>query len=303
MEINRNQYSKIIIISFSIFLSSITWARIRDFETTRLKSTAGTGVGSILMEESSILNPAPIAFFNVASIYFQKADGEIKSVESDNPHTPPASSDQMAVILSESNQRLSGSISYQQQKDDFSERQRIGISASSKIKDRSAFGITTRLTTDRISTDKVDYKKVKYNQIIAGVTHVISPHFSIGLTFIDPLKTKKEDTRAVVGTQYVYREMISLMMDVGADYTQNLSQTTSYHGALQIKVYGDFFVRAGIFNDKSIMEKGNGVGIGWVAPKLLLEFALKNTTIIENEKLAQNNQNLTETSFSISYRF
>ena len=79
-------WSRILIVSIALILSSNSlFARVRNFETARLKSTAGAGVGSVLMDESTILNPAPIAFFNVSSVYVARIGTNITS---DDPFVP-----------------------------------------------------------------------------------------------------------------------------------------------------------------------------------------------------------------------
>jgi hypothetical protein len=66
---------------------------------------------------------------------------------------------------------------------------------------------------------------------------------------------------------------------------------------VQIKFFTEVYLRAGYFNDKGMEEKGTGVGLGWVQPRLAIEAALKNSKGFTSSKTAR------ETSFSLSYRF
>lgn len=93
------------------------------------------------------------------------------------------------------------------------------------------------------------------------------------------------------------------MFDAGADYNQDLSKTATWKAATQIKLFSDFYARFGAFNDKGLKQKGSGVGIGWLQPRLVLELALKNTELLESEELNQTGEDIKETSFSLSYRF
>lgn len=289
------------LLIFLVCYNAYALNKIPEFETTRLKSTAGTGVGSVLMDEATILNPAPLAFFNVGSFYLQKSgadstlgDGESKSL---------GESDTVSFIASDSKGRVNGSISYTKKTHRFSDRKRWGVSFSSPVGDKSALGVSYRITTDNLSENGISYSEEKYKQTVFGVTHALTSDFTMGLVFVDPFKAKPEDTQALIGFQYLYKDFISLMFDSGADYNQPLSETILYRGAIQAKIFKDFYLRAGTFNDKGKASKGSGAGVGWVQPRLVLDFGIKNTKLLEDEKLAQTSEEIKETSFSLSYRF
>ena len=71
--------------------------------------------------------------------------------------------------------------------------------------------------------------------------------------------------------QYNMMEMFSIMFDLGANYSTELSSTMLYRAASQLKIFSAFYVRFGLFSDKGSREKGNGIGLAWVQPKLVLE--------------------------------
>jgi hypothetical protein len=288
---------------FLNFIPHFTHAKLRDLETTRLKSTAGTGVGSVLMEESSVLNPAPVAFFKDASIYFQKISGNITQETSNNPHSAPMDIDSMAAIISESGRSLSGSVGYQYVEDRFDKRKRLMLSTASRVGEKSSLGVAARITQDALSENGQDIQNIKYNQFVFGTTHVLGESVTVGITFIDPLKERPDETRGIVGMQYVYEDFVFLIFDAGADYNKALSETFLYRGAIQFKVLHDFFIRAGFFADDGLKENGSGAGISWVQPKLMFDFALKNTNVEENASKEIPSEKIKETSFSISYRF
>lgn len=292
----------LLIIILSLMTYSSLYAKVHDFETTRLKSTAGAGVGSILMDESTILNPAPIAFFNVSSIYLQKTKIDItpkdKKLRSSYPE-----SDLMGIIISDSNKNLSGSLSYQKQKEKYDERERLALSLASPIKGKSSLGLAYRFTKDKDSSDGKIYTEDKYHQFLLGVTHAIKSYLTVGMVISQPHKIKALDNFAIVGFQYLFKDMISIMVDSGANYFENLSNTLLLRSALQLKIFQDFFLRFGMFRDRGKGERGNGVGLGWVGPRLVFDLAFKNTTVSENLDKKQPNDNIKETSFSLSYRF
>jgi hypothetical protein len=288
------------ILFFWIFQLSSISASIDQFQTTRLKSTAGAGVGSILMDEATILNPAPLAFFNVSSIYFQRSGGDLSS-DSNNAITESSASS-TAFIISDSKGPAGGSLSYIDQTESSKRIKRISASLSSSVGQKSAIGTTYRMTKLEDSLSGVVEEK-SFKQFIIGVTHAISDSLSLGLVVIDPSKVIPEETRGIVGIQYVFNDFISVMGDAGADYNLDLSETFLYRGALQFKVYQDFYLRFGVHQDKGLQEKGSGIGIGWVQPRLVLDVALRNLERNKTTTLSENTQNFKETSFSASYRF
>jgi len=279
------------------------YSRIHQFQSTRLKSTAGAGVASILMDESTILNPAPMAFIQTSSIYLHKSGGDIDTTSQDNTHAPKYKSDQLGVIISDSSNKICGSLSYFNQNEKHDSRKQFSFSMASTIGKTSAMGVSTKIIKDELSDDGINKRKDNRTQFVAGVTHVVNKNFTLGIIANDPLKKSNRDTYGMMGVQYIINDFFAIMYDVGADYSKNLSGGLIQRGAIQMKILSDFYLRAGAFDNKILSEKGNGIGIGWVQPKLVIDLAFLNTTVMENELLFQRNEKIKETSFSLSYKF
>ena len=64
--------NKIYILALMLLMGQSSWAQIREFQTTRLNSTGGAGVASMLSTEAGILNPAASAFFDGSSLSYQR---------------------------------------------------------------------------------------------------------------------------------------------------------------------------------------------------------------------------------------
>lgn len=292
-------------ILFHFSLGNTALSQVSEFETTRMKSTGGAGVGSLLMDESTVLNPAPLAFFNSSALFYQRSSADIETSSTDQSRPfSSASSKSNAFIVSDSKGNLGGSISYINQEERGDERRTFGVSLASNVGKKSAFGVNYKFVKDTIQTDTGLAQESDYKQAIFGVSHVISPSFSLGVVAIDPFQVRPNETKAIVGLQYVFEDFISLMLDAGADYNKKLDETTILRAAAQIKLYQDFFLRFGAYRDEFLGEEGSGFGIGWIQPRLTLEFALKNSSV-ESSKLASNDlvRDDKETSFSLAYRF
>lgn len=284
---------QILLFFIFFFFSQIAPSFGSNFQTTRLKSTGGAGVGSILMDEATVLNPAPLAFFNLTAILIQRTGGDTK-IDIDDPTT--IKSENYAAIISDSKGPIKGSVSYVKEKDGDDKNSIIAASTAFPIQGKSAIGITYRRTTKTFAPSSNKKEEIK-NQYVAGASHNISPSLSVGAVLIDPLSKNKDDSMALMGGQVVYGNFISLMLDVGANYNFPLDESLLYRGAVQIMFFTDVYLRAGYFNDKNLEEKGTGVGLGWVQPRLALEAALKNSKGFTATKTVR------ETSFSLSYRF
>jgi hypothetical protein len=279
-------------------------SNIRRMQTTRLHSTAGTGVGSLMLNESSVLNPAPLGLMNSSAVYFQKSNSDItfreEAVADNNKNLPQ--SDQMLAIATDAKGSLKGALSYQKSKDGYNYRKRFGISSAKSFNKKSSFGATYFNTTDDLSEDGYRYKTDKYHQTSFGIIHKIEDNFTIGLTAMDPFRVKPNESRTIAGFDYMYKNIVSLMGDIGSDY-DDLSEGLLYRGALQLKVLNDFFVRAGMFRDKKLKERGNGAGIGWVTPKLVFEVAYQSSSLDDFPEIEQVGTDIKETSFSLYYHW
>ena len=277
---------KFLIYSISL-LPALSFCIVSQFQTTRLKSTAGAGVASLTVDEAGILNPAPLAFFNVMSLYVQRTKGGFSDDDGSGAVQPIEGK---AVIISDTKGSLKGSASYIEQTQGHERQKQYSASIATSMGPRSSWGLTYRKTMDRDS-------EKQYEQFIAGISHVISPEFSIGIVLSDPKGKIEEQRRGIVGLQYIYQDFISLMVDGGSDYESELSENFFHREALQIKLLGDVYTRFGIFDDRGLQKKGTGTGLSWIQPKLMLDFAISNTRY---EKEAYRER---ETSFSLSYRF
>lgn len=273
-------------------LHSFAYAKIHEYQTTRTKSVAGGGVGSVLLEESAFLNPASISFFQTSSIFAQKDN--ITTTDNANSSFPEKSS--LGFVLAQGDPSLAGTFSYINQKEGNIQRRRFGISMSSPMSNTSSLGFSVRDSKD---TDSTTNTTAKYYQTVFGVTHIMSNNTSMGIVLYDPFKSKAKETKLLIGFQHNLFSYITAMFDVGADYNaEEISKKTSLSGAVQIRVLDDFYLRAAGFNDKIKNEQGESYGIAWIQPRLAFEFAIKNT----KDKTSNIEQKNKETSFSISLR-
>lgn len=287
----------------SIILCLNINATVRSFETTRLKSTAGAGVASLLMDEATLLNPAPLAFFNISAIYYQHVSLTPKFYET--PPTDIKDSDQTAFIVSDASGNMKGSLSYLDYNEGFENRKRFSASLASNLGPRSAMGITFRHTKDKElkSSDSIETIERAYKQLIIGIIHAINQNLTMGIVVVDPLNVNPIDRISLLGIQYVFDSFISIMVDFGVDYKEDIAKSNLYKAAIQFRLLGDFYLRLGTYKNNKLKESGSGIGLGWIQPKLVLEFAIKNNHFELGQDKLSLLKEVKETSFSVSYRF
>lgn len=283
-----------------------SFSRVHDYETARLKSTGGTGVGSILMDEASLLNPASIAFYNISSIYASRHTTKFSEASQETNFIPPKNPS-YGTVLSDAKNNLKGSLSITKQREWDHKRFRTAFSLAAPIGPYSSMGFTFRKTKDQDKEYNNTIHKRKYNQLIIGATHAVKPEFSLGMVLIDPFKANKEDTFFILGQQLSIYKIIILMFDIGSDYNEDLGKSLMYRGALQFNFVSDLYVRVGAFNNKKLREKGSGFGLGWVTPNFIADLGLKTTTQNYSlEKLMRRGyppQKFTELSFGLGVKF
>jgi hypothetical protein len=298
-----NCTTKKILISILIAVSSFSHTQAQkflpSFDTTRLKGTAGTGVASLLIDEANYLNPSSSAFLNVGSFYLQKSNIST----TDNNNSTARDSDQVNFIASDSTGRSSGSVSYSKMSLGDQSVKNLGASLATPMGERSAIGVSYNNRKENILNSNNIISENSYNITTFGITHLLSESLTMGMVLKDAFRSKSNESRLILGVQYLYGSYISLMLDVGSDYKSELNEKFQWRTAAQIKILNDFYTRFGIFNDKGNQTKGSGIGIGWIQPKLTIEAAIKNTDVLESVALIQSQENIKETTLSLSYRF
>ncbi len=281
----------IIVFSLSVF-SFLSHAQVsKSYSgTTWLKSTTGAGVGSILMDEATMLNPAPIAFYQMSSIYFQKSQSTHLSANLDRNNTETG--DTIAVI-SDSKGRVGGSISYISSKLLDSENKRMAVAIATPVREGTSVGISYSDTTEKNPLVKNNFK-----QFNMGVTHLINSSVTMGIVATDIKRQREEDSKVTLGMQYVFNNFISLMLDIGGDYKRQLSEYYLYRTAIQFKIMDDFFLRLGRSEDFILSQRTTGVGAGWVSPKMVI-----NASFSDVKGMKVGDDSAKESGFSLALKF
>lgn len=283
-----------------IFLLLSVSVRAQDFYTTRLMSTAGAGVGSILLNEAAILNPASVAFYKKSSVYYQKYKAKLQDANnqrSADSNDYPYSKRGQLFILTDTKAQAPGSMSYMTYNDVNKDRKRYALSFAKPVNKDSSFGMIYRRTKDYYHAGG----EKEFNQAVFGVTHIINSRFSFGTVIVDPFKSNIEETKLLFGIQYIVSDHLYLIADFGGHYEDSLSENSELRTAVQVRFLRDLYIRFGLFEDKHRGIKGDGWGLSWSGPKLSIDFAVMKARSTDDTKTyLYNGEELVESSFTIS---
>jgi hypothetical protein len=296
---------KIITIT-ALLLTGHVWSQIRDFQTTRLNSTAGAGVASVLSTEAAILNPASAAFFDTGSASAQSYKASLKN-ENHQRKTLPDHYDRgrgsNGYFVSDNSGPIKGGASYIQQNENGYNRDRLILHGAAPMGSDASVGVSYNYIQDRLPRKKYNDHFRVHHQIRLGTTYIISEGLSFGMVVVDPTRTNPGDERFLAGVQYQIIENLLFIGDVGTQYSKNVQTKNLWSAALQANIYGDFFIRGGKFADNVTGFRGTGWGASWVGPRFGIEFAQKFSDSFGPNKYLYKNERLNDTSLSAIIKF
>jgi len=284
--------------SFRVFSNSALIEELHQqspTDTSRLKSTAGVGIGTILMDEATLLNPSTLSFYNITSFYAQKRQTGITSSREMAPSGTNRESnvEEYNFILSDSKAGVDASARFSMlNAHEKGKLTQYAGALSSPLGAQSAIGVSYVY-----QEFKKDETKTLYRPITLGVHHVFSEAFSVGIIWKDALKDNKNLGIVGLGLQYNFSDFFSFLADVGGNPYQNIREKGYLGAAMQLRLYGDLYGRGGIKTHRGEKSQTVGVGLGWVQPRLVLEGSYST------KKFTQNQTEIKDLGVSLSFRF
>lgn len=305
MIIKKSKIGNLFVLTILGF-SSAVFARVHDFETARLKSQGGVGLGSVLLNESVVLNPAPLAVFSDSTATYQRENLKLEERNPNHDHVPNSFNQQThtnALIIAEGGSKIKGAVAYTDQAEGLDKRQRVSSSLAGHLTDTTSIGVNYKFTKET-SMNENNSNRFDYHSVGFGLMHFYSNSLTIGLMMDDLAKSKGKNTKGGVGIQYVAQDLVTLMADVGTNYVKNFTNFMYYKAGAQFKLVSDVYARFGLFSDQMNQEKGYGWGGGWVGPKLDLEVGVKTFKPIQDPSYSLlKGENQKELAMSLSYIF
>ncbi|MBY0516102.1 MAG: hypothetical protein K2P81_04290 [Bacteriovoracaceae bacterium] len=291
---------------FLVIFSFHAAAQIRPYQTTRLLSTAGAGVASMLVSESAVLNPAPLAFFSNTFVSYQNTSVDLKSPSTNRTSDGRDFSDSSrheGYFIFDNASALKGGFSYQYQRENGFVRKRGTVTMASQIAENMSFGVLYKYTQDKNPSWQNGGHKVSH-PVTLGFSWIPMNQLILGLVWDDPGKAIKNESRVLGGVQYSLSEKLVFLGDAGVDPTKTYKDSQIWRAAIQFNAFADFFIRGGRFQDKAQNLEGTGWGASWTGPKLGIDFAMKNARQIRKEiSYLYPDERINEFSFSLNVQF
>ncbi len=296
---------KILIIAILVLVGQRSWAQVREFQTTRLMSTAGAGVASILSTEAAVLNPAASTFFQGSSFSYQSYRTSLQresDVRDTLPDPFPRSNRSQGTFMSDHSGPVKGGAAFITQDENSFERQRLVMHGSAPMGGSTSMGFSYNYIQDKRPSRFRDRHQI-HHQATVGFTHIVDEDTILGLVVIDPTRTTPGEERAIAGFQYTLADRFTLLGDVGIRYTRRASEDYLWRGGIQMNVFSDFFLKVGQSFDNISKLKGTGWGVSWIGPRLGVEFAQRYSEQFDSGYYVYKDERIIDTSLSAIIKF
>lgn len=296
---------KVIILAVLALMGQNSWAQIREFQTSRLISTGGAGVASILSTEAAVLNPAASAFFEGSSFSYQGYRTSLKSKDDIRDTAPDKfakTNRSQGLFLADHSGPVKGGTAYITQDENSFERQRFVLHGAAPMSPSTAVGVTYNYITDKLPKNS-NRRHLTHHQASVGILHVVDEDTTLGLVIQDPTRTTPGEERLIGGFQYRIADRFTLMGDGGAQYTKNFSKQYLWRAGLQLNVFSDFYIRGGRFYDNVTKFKGTSWGASWIGPRFGVEFAQKFSEQFDSGYYIYKDEELVDSSISVIIKF
>lgn len=218
------------------------------------------------------------------------------------PDKFPNNNDSQGIFMADHSGPVKGGVAYIRQHENSYVRDRMVLHGAAPLADATALGVSYSYLQDELPKTAKDRHQTSH-QLSMGLTHIIDQATILGFTFIDPTRTTPGEERAIAGFQYSVADRVTIMADVGAQYTKDVSDKYLWRAAVQLNIFSDFFFRAGQFYDNIMQMKGTGWGASWMGPRFGVEFAQKYSKQFGSGSYIYKDEELVDTSLSALLKF
>jgi hypothetical protein len=296
---------KVYILALMLLMGQSSWAQIREFQTSRLVSTAGAGVASVLSTEAAVLNPATSTFFEGSSFSYQRYTTSLRNQSEERKNANddfPGQNTTQGLFMADHDGPVKGGVAYLKQDENNYQREHIITHGAAPIGESTSMGLSYHYLQDVLPKGSSN-RHQSHHQLTAGLVQIVDDKTVVGLVLVDPTRTTPNEERLIAGLQYAFADKLTLIADVGTQYTEDVKEKYLWRGALQLQLFDDFFFRAGKFYDNIRGTKGFGWGAGWIGPRLGVEFAQSLSDQFSDNSYVYHNETLVDTSISAIIKF
>jgi len=298
---------KYVLILLLVFAPDIFASRpVRNWQTPKTASLGGAGVALPTAIEGLYLNPALFSFFTESIFSFQSLSGKIAPVNDsrESVFNDAKSPRGFSASVTDGSNQSKGGFSYTDQEESGVKRKKFSFGASDMIDANTSIGFGYSLAKDEIKETTSSTRSTQSHIFSMGLAQIINPNLSWAVVWYDPAWADRINSKTTWGINFKPINELTLLADLGSDLKRSFNKTYSYSLAVEYQALKDVYLRYGTFVDKLFNTEGSGFGIGWIGPKIGLEFSQKRTVrknalatyLLESEKLK-------ETELSFLYLF
>jgi hypothetical protein len=296
---------KVLILAALTLAGQRSWAQVREFQTTRLMSTGGAGVASILSTEAAVLNPAASTFFQGSSFSYQSYRTALQrqsEVRDTLGEEFPRSNRSQGAFMSDYSGPVKGGAAFLNQDENNFERDRLVMHAAAPMGGQTSMGFSYSYIQDARPPRARDRHQI-HHQVTLGFTHIVDEDTILGLVVQDTTRTTPGEERAIGGFQYTLADRFTLLGDLGIRYTRRASEDYLWRAGAQMNIFSDFFLKVGQFFDNVTKLKGTGWGVSWIGPRLGVEFAQRTSEQFDSGFYVYKDERIVDTSLSAIIKF
>lgn len=212
----------------------------------------------------------------------------------------PSKNKSQGLFVDDHDGPVKGGVAYIKQDENNLQRQQLIVHGAAPISESAAVGVSYKYLDDTRSNRSKH--SVKHQSTI-GFTQILDNKTIIGMILVDPTRTTPNEERLIAGFQYQVADKLNLIGDVGTQFTKDVKDKYLWRAAAQLQLFDDFFFRIGKFHDNVRESKGTGWGVGWIGPKLGIEFAQKMSEQYSRRTYIYKDETLIDTSISAIIKF
>ncbi len=270
-------FAYIVCISVYFNLTSIPYLFCLDFQSARTLSLAQGGRGGALLNDTITLNPSLLGFQNIASL-----SGTMNWLNSPSGPSPQAHKNFNVSVVDGKNEYVAAGVS-------FTRKPSLDVfhgSLAKKVAQWFSVGVSVKRFSTKSNSDAAAGKSKTGFDGGASFSIVSPPEVSsipiqIGFTSDNLLNKISHEPflgprQIGAGTKININQLLLLYGDVLGHFPISAKAYPLFTLGSEFALGNDFFARGGLLGFKK--EKGWGTGVGWVGPKIALNYGFQRKT-------------------------
>jgi hypothetical protein len=261
------------------FLSFLTLSQAADFHSPRTDALGGAGHASPLLSDSLYLNPSFLSYNYTHALIFNYLLYDFKNpVDPVSNLSSKGKNFNISVVDGTKEALFQAGVGYTKRED----ARFLHLVASKSLLERLSIGMGTKVIFPQANRTRLLDTYLSASLLASSwfqasliADNLFQSALSLGL-----------NRQYTLGTKFNVMTIIFLYLDphwISQPLPEFNQKNFGYQAGIEFPFMEQLFLRAGKFHNSTIPYQGQsgdgyGVGVGWLAPKLLLEYSLSQVT-------------------------